>query len=142
MSGLAVPDDPMAEEDCVGCAVATRAGARYAATHVEPGDFYRPWLGRVFAACGELDDVTDEAERIARVAEIADVEEAVVRGCVERRPRMWDTTGRAARTVARHAQRRRLMKAAADLFNAAGAGEPDELVAALATRLLEIGRAA
>lgn len=125
MTELAVPYDAEAEEQVAGAAVATVHGYAYAAAAgVTPGDFYRPALARLFAACADLTNVRDHDERIAEAARLAEVDESEVRWLVDVRSCMFGVCGTHAGRAIETARRRRAMQAAAEAYNALGTGVP------------------
>jgi replicative DNA helicase len=119
---LQVPFDELAERIVIGCAVATPVGARLQLGRVTAGDFYRPAHGRLLEACRQIEHLNDPDERVLAVAEITGVPIAYVQQLVDDRPVMHGRLPGPANRVLDAARRRKLMAAAAELFNQLGGG--------------------
>ena len=120
-----IPFDPDAEFEVTGNAVRTPVGYAIAAAVMSADDLYTPRYRRLFEACADLADVGggwDSSDRIRLAAEAADVPEAEVRRLVDDGSRFHDVYGEFASRVADAARRRRAMAAAAEAYNAIGAG--------------------
>ena len=133
MSDLQVPYDKIAESGVIGCCIASHSGYLLAATRLEPGDFYRPLHQELFKACSQLAhldgaDLDTRDRRVELAAELAGVEIERVQRTLDKRLTMTDKSGTLARRVKRSSEARRLMAAAADVFNRLSAGEPLETV--------------
>lgn len=130
---MQVPYNEVAEEEVIGCAVATRHGAELAAERLDVDDFYKPAHRRLFASAYELPD-GDEEDRLALAAAEAVVDQAEVRQICRARCAMFDTAGTFAQRVSSAADRRRTMKTLAEAFNALGSGAELDEVRPLLTR--------
>lgn len=126
MSTLPIPFAEQAEADLVGTVAATRLGAHINADRVTADDFYQPACARAFEVAKDL-QVVDQDERLERVSREAEVDPAWLRSCVDERPTMHDLDGAHARAVKEAAERRQLMRWAADVHRAAALGDEDTL---------------
>lgn len=142
---MRLPWDEKDEAQVVGIAIGSRHGAWLASKRVRVDDFFGgdgrlmtlvP-MARMFAAAIELDEISGVNERIAAVAERADVPEEAVRRLVDGTQLMWDTNGQHARVVRNDARARAVMLACADAYETIGNDGPTAVDSALAL-LLEV----
>jgi replicative DNA helicase len=144
---LPIPCDSEAEENVVGCVAGSKCGSELAHQRLVGRDFYDPRCGRAFSAAVRPEVVQAEAAarpgegyfaRVRTIAELADVDLCWLEDCAANRPSFADVAGVSAARVVDAARRRRIMRLAADLHEAAAHGDDGHL-----TRLLvEAGHAA
>jgi len=130
-----VPTDLEAEATVVGCSIASAHGYLLAAGRLHERHFYRLRHRQLFEACAELTNLVGGSDdvregRIGRASRLAGVTVDEVRRIVDERSVQCDTSGSYAARVLRAYEKRRLMAAAAELYNRVGQGEPLELVLA------------
>ncbi len=121
-AGLVVPMDEEAERTVAGCVAATVHGSLLAHQRLRASDFHIPACRRVFEAAEIVGWALSLAERVARIADTAKVDEVAVWAMVRKRPVMDDTSGCYAQRVRDASRRRQVMIVAADVYNALGQG--------------------
>lgn len=130
---MRVPYDEIAEEEVVGVVVGSRHGAGLVVSRgITAEDFYKPLHAALFATVEQMGDLTDDDERAARAADLAEVDIDEVHRLVRWRCVQWDEAGTFCRRVKQASRARAMMQALADAYNALGEGaEPDEALSVL-----------
>ena len=120
---LHVPEDPVAEAEVIGCAVATPHGYAVQVAHgVTVEHMYTPTHRRLWEACPTLPDTLDCDARVNAAAKVDGMSWWVAHNLVERRSTMWGVAPIYALRIAEAARLRTIMYEIGELYNAIGEG--------------------